>query len=298
MTAEGMAAQAGGAATRRRSRSRLGRWLTDQPLGAVGLAGVVALACVALFGPYLTPYDPTAVDYSNFLSPPSSAHFFGTDVIGRDIAAQLIDGARVVSLVVFFSIGAALVVGTAIGIVAGYVGGWIDAIIMRVVDALLAFPVLILALVIIALLGPDVANTIAAIAVSQAPGFARLARGQVLIMRRADYVDAARSIGCSDARIILQHVLPNIVGPLLVYATLHAAQALIAESSLSFLGLGVQPPNTSWGLMIADSMSHLTAWWLAVFPGACIFLTILFLNLLGDALRDRLDVRGMSQTGP
>ncbi len=266
--------------------------LARHPLGIVGLIGVVLIVVLSLAAPLITPYDPAAIDVDAFLQPPSAKYLLGTDMIGHDMVSRLLEGGRVVVMVVALSIGSALAVGTAIGVTAGYYGGVLDAVLMRIVDALLALPVLILALVVIALLGPDVINTIVAIAVSKAPNFARMARGQVLVMRKLDFVDAARCIGCSNFGIIVQHIVPNIAGPLLVYATLQTAQALIAEASLSFLGLGVQPPQTSWGLMIAESMAHLSSWWLAIFPGLCIFAAVISLNLLGDALRDEFDIRG------
>lgn len=250
------------------------------------------LVLTAIFAPLLAPYPPNETNPVDYLRPPSLEHPFGTDELGRDILSRTIYGSRVSLQVVAISITLSVVAGAAIGLVSGYFGGWWDEGIMRVMDALLAFPVLILALAIVAILGPSLTNAMIAIAVVNVPGFARLVRGEVLSLRTMEYVQAARSIGASAPSIIMRHVWPNVFGTLIVYASLKASVAIITEASLSFLGLGVQPPTSSWGQMVSVGIDYIgSAWWMNVFPGLAIFVTVLALNFFGDALRDALDVR-------
>jgi len=260
-------------------------------LGRIGIIVVVFMALVAIFAPLIAPYEPSRPFYSDALSGPSWKHFFGADNIGRDVLSRTVYGAQITLQVVTLSIAGALVIGSIMGMVAGYFGGWVDDIMMRIVDAMMAFPMLILALAIIAVLGPDLINAIIAITIVNIPGFARLVRGQVLSIRQLDYVQAARCLGASDVRIMVRHIWPMIVGSVVVYSSLRASAAIITESALSFLGLGVQPPTPSWGSMLTTAMQYWDAWWLSVFPGLAIFVTVLALNFLGDGLRDALDVK-------
>jgi peptide/nickel transport system permease protein len=224
--------------------------------------------------------------------PPSALHWFGTDEIGRDVLARVIWGARASLLAGLVSVSLALAAGVPIGLVSGYCGGIVDATLMRLVDAMLAIPFLILAIALAAFLGPDLINAMIAIGVSQTPIFARLTRGQVLTVKHEDYIEAARAVGNSHHRIVLRHILPNIIPPLLVQATLAAATAIIAEASLSFLGLGEQPPDPSWGSMLNAAKNFISqAPWMALWPGLAIFALVLSLNLFGDGLRDALDPR-------
>lgn len=269
---------------RRFSRNRL----------ALGAAVVIlALVLTAVFAPLLAPYDPIAQDYSAVLKPPSPAHPLGTDELGRDVLSRLVYGARISILAGVISVGIGLLIGLPVGLFSGFVGGfWDEAIIMRVTDALLAFPALILALAIAAMLGPSFTHAMVAIGVSFAPGYIRLVRGQVLAERVREYVEAERAIGASGFRQVVRHVLPNILSPILVQASLSVAAAVIAEASLSYLGLGTQPPTPSWGSSLRTAQGYLVqAPWLAWWPGLAIFVVVLAFNLLGDGLRDLLDPR-------
>jgi peptide/nickel transport system permease protein len=267
------------------------RRLLRHRLGRIGLVVVLLLLIIALAAPLLAPYDPTAQDYDAMLDAPSWVHPFGTDDIGRDILSRVIFGMRVSLEVIGVSGSVALAFGSGLGLITGYFGGWVDHVVMRVMDGLLAFPMLVLALAVIAVLGPNLMNAIVAIGIVNIPGFVRLVRGQVLTVRRLDYVQAARALGASDWRIITFHIWPKVAGHVIVYGSLRASAALITESSLAFLGLGAQPPTPSWGSMLADSMQHWDAWWMGLFPGVAIFIAVLSLNFLGDGLRDALDVR-------
>ncbi len=277
-----------------KSSSRLalvsGRLLRHRT-GSIGLAVIVVIIICAAFAPWLAPYDPAAINYDAVTAPPSMEHLLGTDEIGRDILSRLIYGARISLQVVFVSIVLSLLAGGIIGLVAGYFGGLVDDVIMRIMDGLLAFPLLVLALGVIAVLGPELINAIIALAVVNVPGFARLVRGQVLSVRELDFVQAARAIGASDIRIMAIHVWPSVAGNVIVYASLRASATLITESSLAFLGLGAEPPTPSWGQMLATSMEYWSAWWMSVFPGMAIFFAALAFNFIGDGLRDTMDVR-------
>src|SRR5262252_1872287 len=244
----------------------------------VGLVVVVAFILIALLAPYLSPYDPLATSWSAIRKPPGAAYLFGTDDLGRDVFSRVIWGARASLLAGLVSVCISLVLGVPIGLAAGYLGGWVDALISRVTDAMLACPFLILAMI--------------AIGISATPVFIRLTRAQVLAVKVEDYVEAARALGNPHLRIAWRHALPNVVAPLIVQATLAIAAAIIAEASLSFLGLGQQPPAPSWGSMLNTAKDYLDqAPWMAIWPGVSIFLVVLSFNLLGDGLRDALDPR-------
>ena len=258
----------------------------------VGLALVVFFVGVALVAPWISPYDPLATSWSAVRKAPTSAHWFGTDEIGRDVLARVIFGSRASLLAGVVSVAISLAVGVPIGLAAGYIGGWADMVISRVVDAMLACPFLILAIALAAFLGPSLTNAMIAIGVAATPVFVRLTRAQVLTVKVEDYIEAARAVGNSHLRIALRHIFPNIVAPLIVQATLAIAAAVIAEASLSFLGLGQQPPAPSWGSMLNTAKNFVeNAPWMAFWPGLAIFLLVLSFNLLGDGLRDALDPR-------
>jgi peptide/nickel transport system permease protein len=256
----------------------------------VGLAIVLFFVLVALLAPWISPYDPLATSWSAVRKAPSAAHLFGTDEIGRDVLARVVWGARASLMAGVVSVCISLALGVPLGLLAGYAGRWTDVCISRVTDAMLACPFLILAIALAAFLGPNLTNAMIAIGISAMPIFIRLTRAQVLAVKVEDYVEAARALGNPHLRIALRHILPNIVPPLIVQATLAIAAAVIAEASLSFLGLGQQPPAPSWGSMLNTAKNYVEqAPWMAVWPGASIFLLVLSFNLLGDGLRDALD---------
>ncbi len=262
-------------------------------VAVLGLVIVVALILVAVLAPVLAPFDPTATSWTAVRKAPSAAHWMGTDENGRDVLSRVMFGARASLLAGLVSVSIALAIGVPLGLLAGSAGGLVDAAIGRVVDAMLACPFLILAIALAAFLGPSLRNAMIAIGVTAAPAFVRVARGATLDVMTNDYVEAARALGNRPLRIAVRHVAPNIVPPVLVQATLAIAAAIIAEASLSFLGLGQQPPAPSWGSMLNAAQRFLTqAPWLAIFPGAAIFLAVLSFNLVGDGLRDALDPRG------
>ena len=256
----------------------------------VGLAVILIMTAFALLAPYLAPYDPTAQSWSAVRKAPTLAHPFGTDEVGRDILSRIVHGARASLSAGVVSVGIAILIGVPLGLVAGMLGGLVDGLISRLTDAMLACPFLILAIALAAFLGPSLSNAMIAIGVTATPIFVRLTRGQVLAVKVEDYVEAARAVGNPRWRIALRHILPNILPSLLVQATLTVATAIIAEASLSFLGLGQQPPTPSWGSMLNAAQRFLTnAPWMAVWPGVAIFVTVLAFNLFGDGLRDALD---------
>ena len=258
----------------------------------LGLAIVVLFVLLALLAPLIAPYDPLEASWSAVRKAPSAQYLFGTDEIGRDVLSRVIWGARASLLAGLVSVCIAIALGVPIGLLAGYVGGWTDGLISRFTDAMLAVPFLILAIALAAFLGPSLTNAMIAIGVSATPIFIRLTRGQVLSVKVEDYVEAARAIGNPHWRIALRHILPNILPPLIVQATLAIAAAIIAEASLSFLGLGQQPPAPSWGSMLNTAKNYVdNAPWMAIWPGMSIFLLVLSFNLLGDGLRDALDPR-------
>ena len=268
------------------------RRLLRRPSAAIGLAVIVAFVTIAIFAPFLAPFDPVATNFGAVRKAPSAAHWFGTDEIGRDVLSRVIFGARASLEAGVLSVLISLAIGVPTGLLAGYAGGKIDMLISRVTDALLACPFLILAIALAAFLGPSLTNAMIAIGISATPVFIRLTRGTTLAAKAEDYVLAARAIGNAPWRIAIRHVLPNIVPPLLVQATLAIAAAVIAEASLSFLGLGQQPPQPSWGSMLNTAKNYIdNAPWMAVWPGLSIFLLVLSFNLVGDGLRDALDPR-------
>ena len=272
--------------------ARAWRRLRRRQGAMVGLAIVALFVLVALFAPLVAPYDPIATSWSLVRKPPSWAHWLGTDEVGRDVLSRIIFGARASMSAGVVSVSIALGIGVPLGLLAGYAGGWIDAVISRVVDAMLAVPFLILAITLAAFLGPSLYNAMIAIGVTATPIFVRLTRGQTLAAKVEDYVEAARAVGNPHWRVALRHILPNVVPPLLVQASLAIAGAIIAEAALSFLGLGQQPPSPSWGSMLNSSQRFLSqAPWMAFWPGVAIFLAVLSFNLLGDGLRDALDPR-------
>jgi peptide/nickel transport system permease protein len=257
-----------------------------------GLGVIFAFLLLALLAPWLAPHDPLATSWSAIRLAPSGAHPFGTDEIGRDVLSRVIWGTRASLAAGVVSVSIALLLGLPTGLLAGYLGRWPDALISRATDAMLACPFLILAIALAAFLGPSLTNAMIAIGVSATPIFIRLTRGQVMAVKVEDYIEAARALGNPPLRIALRHILPNIVAPLIVQATLAVAAAIIAEASLSFLGLGQQPPAPSWGSMLNTAKNYIgQAPWMAIWPGLSIFLLVLSFNLLGDGLRDALDPR-------
>lgn len=271
---------------------RAWRRLKQRKSALVALFVIVALILIALFAPLIAPYDPTKQSWSAVRKAPSLAHWFGTDEVGRDILSRIIYGTRASLSAGVISVGLAISIGVPLGLLAGYLGGKVDAVLGRITDAMLAVPFLILAIALAAFLGPSLGNAMIAIGVTATPLFIRLTRGQTLSVVKEDYVEAARAVGNPGWRIALRHILPNVMPALLVQATLTIATAIIAEASLSFLGLGQQPPAPSWGSMLNAAQRFLTnAPWMAVWPGLAIFVTVLSFNLFGDGLRDALDPR-------
>jgi peptide/nickel transport system permease protein len=257
-----------------------------------GGAVVIALFVFSWLAPYVSPYNPDDLDLYNVLMPPSMAHWFGTDELGRDVFTRVIYGARISLKVGFVAVGIAAVIGTVFGLVAGFYGGWIDNLLMRLVDIMLCFPTFFLILAVIAMLEPSIWYIMIIIGLTGWMGVARLVRAEVLSIRELDYVTAARALGARDARIIFRHILPNALSPVLVSATLGVAGAILTESALSFLGIGVQPPTPSWGNILTSGKDYLEfAWWLSLFPGLAILVTVLSYNLLGEGIRDALDPR-------
>lgn len=256
----------------------------------LGLAIVVMFVVLALFAPWIAPYDPIATSWGALRKAPSMQYLFGTDEIGRDVLSRVVWGARASLMAGLVSVCISMALGVPIGLLAAYVGGWTDSLISRFTDAMLAVPFLILAIALAAFLGPSLSNAMIAIGVSATPIFIRLTRAQVLAMKVEDFVEAARAVGNPHWRIALRHILPNVLPPLIVQASLAIASAIIAEASLSFLGLGQQPPAPSWGSMLNTAKNYVdNAPWMAVWPGLSIFLLVLSFNLLGDGLRDALD---------
>jgi peptide/nickel transport system permease protein len=271
---------------------RARRRLTRRRPAMLGLAVVLGFVALALLAPWISPYDPIETSWSAVRQAPSAAHWFGTDDIGRDVLSRVVWGTRASLLAGVVSVSISLLFGVPIGLVAGFSGGALDALISRITDAFLACPFLILAIALAAFLGPSLTNAMIAIGVSATPVFVRLTRAQVIQVKVEDYVEAARAVGNPPWRVAVRHVLPNVAAPLIVQATLAIAAAVIAEASLSFLGLGQQPPAPSWGSMLNTAKNYVdNAAWMAVWPGLSIFLLVLAFNLLGDGLRDALDPR-------
>jgi peptide/nickel transport system permease protein len=272
----------------------------DHPLLFWGAAIVAALVTCALTAQWVAPYDPDVQALGDRLLPPSAAHWMGTDQYGRDVLSRLIYGARISLAVGLVAVSIYILLGVLVGSVAGYYGRWVDGILMRLVDILLCIPTFFLILMVIAFVGPSILNIMVIIGLTSWTDVARLVRGEVLALKEREFVLAARLMGLSDSRIILRHILPNALGPVLVVATLGVGSCILLESSLSFLGLGVQPPTASWGNMLMEGKDHLTdAWWLVTFPGVAIFTTVLGYNLMGEGLRDLMDprMRGSANMG-
>ena len=272
-------------------RRALRKFLRNRP-AVIGAVLMLLFLAMAIAAPLIAPFDPAQTNFRLVRKPPDALHWFGTDEIGRDVLARIVYGARASLFAGCISVAVAVTLGVPLGLVAGYLGGWWDMIISRCTDALLSIPFLILAIALAAFLGPSLANAMLAIGIAATPFIIRLTRGQTLAVKTEDYVEGARAIGASRLHIALRYILPNIAAPILVQATLIIAQAIIAEASLSFLGLGQQPPAPSWGSMLNVAKNYMEqAPWMAIWPGIAIFLTVLGFNLTGDGLRDALDPR-------
>lgn len=270
----------------------IGKRFSKNRLSVIGAAIVLCLITVALSAPFIAPYDPTTIDVYNVLSPPSKTHFLGTDELGRDLFSRIMWGSRVSLKVGIVAVGIAIIIGIIVGSISGFYGGKVDAVLMRFVDIMLAFPTFFLILAVIAILEPSIFTIMAVIGVTSWMDVARLVRAEFLTLKERDFVDAARAIGVSNTRLIFRHILPNALSPVLVSATFGVAGAILTESGLSFLGLGVQPPDPSWGNILTSGKDNIeVAWWLSVYPGLAILITVLSYNLVGEGLRDALDPR-------
>ena len=266
--------------------------LIKNRMALAGLVFIIIILAFAVFAPFIATYDPAKIDSRSVLMAPSGAHIFGTDALGRDIFSRIVYGSRISLSIGFIAVGIAVLVGIFFGAIAGYYGGRIDSVLMRFVDIMLCFPTFFLILAVIALLEPSIFNIMAVIGLTSWMGVARLVRAEVLTLKERDYVLASKVMGRTNSWIILRHLIPNAIGPVLVSATLGIGGAILIESALSFLGIGVQPPTPSWGNILMDGKSTLgVAWWLTIFPGVFILLTVLAYNLLGEGLRDVLEPR-------
>jgi peptide/nickel transport system permease protein len=281
----------------RRKRARWVKLLLADRRALVSLVVLVVLVGAAALAPYVSPADPTSMEFG-MMSPPSWAHPFGTDDLGRDLLSRVIYGARISLFVGIVTVVSSMLLGVLMGLLAGYYGGWLDTIIMRYIDLQWAFPNFIIAVYLVAVFGTGLSNVIIAVALAFLDDFARIARGMVLTVRERDYVEAARALGASDVRLMLRHILPNSMAPLIVQATVSVSYAILAEAGLSFLGLGVKASTPTWGLILSDARSFISrAWWLGIFPGVAIMITVLSINFFGDYLRDVFDVRETSVEG-
>lgn len=257
----------------------------------VGLIILITIIASTLLAPIISPYDPQSQEYG-MMDPPSTTHILGTDDLGRDLFTRILYGARISLFVGFVTVSISMFAGGLMGLVSGYYGGWIDIILMRYIDIQWAFPNFIIAVWLVAVFGTGLSNVIVAISLAFLDDFARIMRGMTLTIREEEYVLAARSLGASDLQIMVKHILPNAIAPLIVLATISVSYAILGEAALSFLGLGVKPSTPTWGLIISDARSFFSrAWWLGIYPGVAIMITVLSINFLGDALRDILDVR-------
>jgi peptide/nickel transport system permease protein len=277
--------------------SRVASWrlLLRNPVTVVSAAVLGVVVVVAVAANWVIPFGVNDVDVPSALQPPSGQHWFGTDELGRDVLSRVLVAIQASMRVAVVSVAFAVVVGVTVGVIAGYRGGWVDTVFMRIVDVMFAFPVLLLALAVVAILGPGTTTTVLAIGIVYTPIFARVARASTLGVRVEPYVQMSRAMGTGSLHILGRHVIPNIAGPLIVQTSLSLAFAILSEAALSFLGLGIQPPQPSLGRMIFDSQGFVTmAWWMAVFPGAAIFVIVLAFNLVGDGLRDVLDPKQRS----
>ena len=269
----------------------LGRFMRN-PLALAGSAIILSLFAVAVLAPLVSPYDPNLIDTSNILGPPAPHHLLGTDDLGRDVLSRMIYSTRISLLVGFVAVGIATVIGVFIGAVSGYYGGWVDSVLMRFVDIMLCFPTIFLILAVIAVLEPSIWNIMIIIGITGWMGVSRLVRAEFLTLKERDFVMASRAVGARDLRVIFRHIMPNAMAPVLVSAVLGVGGAILIESSLSFLGLGVQPPTASWGNMLTSGKDNIEiAWWLSLFPGLAILITVLGYNLLGEGLQDALNPR-------
>lgn len=258
----------------------------------IGLSLFLLIALVAVLAPVIAPYDPIQIDPAHYLYSPGIPYLFGTDQYGRDIFSRIVFGARISLVIGLISVSIASTLGVTAGLISGYYGGWVDSLIMRVIDVMLAFPGILLALAIVSMLGPSLVNLMIAVGISSIPTYARLTRGSVLSARTELYVDAARVVGVPDRIILVRHILPNVIAPVIVAATLGIGAAILWAAALSFLGLGSQPPTPEWGRMLSEGRQYLREqWWISTFPGLAIMLTVLAMNMLGDGLRDALDPR-------
>jgi len=273
--------------------------LRQQPFAAIGIVLLLLFAICAIFAPWLAPQDPAQIALKARLMGPSATHWFGTDELGRDILSRVLFGARISLIVAVSVVGLSLAIGVIAGCAAGFYGGWVDTVVnVYVMNAFLALPGILLAIAFVAFMGPGLGNVILALAISGWVGYARLVRGQVMAVKEREFVEAARALGASNARIIVRHILPNIVQPLIVQAAIGMAAAVLAEATLSFLGLGIPPPAASWGSMLNDARSHLfDSPHLVFFPAIAVMLCVLSFNFIGDALRDYLDPRTRLRTG-
>ena len=270
----------------------LARVLRRRKVALVGVVVLALISAVALLAPWIAPYDPIKVNPAEALTRPGLAHPFGTDQYGRDILSRVMVGARLSLLTGLGAVAIALTTGIVLGLLSGVVGGWTDLLFMRLVDIMMAFPSILMALVVVAVLGQGTVNVMVAVGVSLVPTFVRLVRGDVLSVKENVYVEAACALGCGQGRLALRHVLPNIVAPVIVLSTVAIAWSIILGASLSFLGLGPRPPIPEWGIDLSNGRSYLLrAWWISSMPGFCIMLTVVAVNLVGDALRDDLDPR-------
>lgn len=266
------------------------RTLVHNPTGMIGLVGLVLLLLVVLFAPILAPADPTAMDFNHLLNPPGTYNLFGADDLGRDILSRVLWGGRESLRVALLAVMIAGTGGILVGLVSGYYGGWVDGIIMRIVDVLLAFPTILMILSIVAALGPNLVTVLIAIGLSAIPGVSRFVRSTVLAAKNCEYITAAQVLGGSHGYIMFTQILPNIMAPLIIYSTLGLGSAIMMTAGLSYIGLGAQPPSPEWGAMLNYGREYMRdAWWMSVFPGLAIFLAVLFINMLGDGLRDALD---------
>jgi glutathione transport system permease protein len=274
----------------RRPLAEFWRRFKKQKVALVAFVFIIALVLAAILAPVLAPYDPSTPDYNAVLQGPSAGHWAGTDAYGRDIFSRIIWGARISLAVGFLSVTLGALFGVTLGIVSGFYGGWVDSVIMRLCDLLLAFPGILLAIAVIAVLGPGITNVIYAVAIFSVPVFARLARGTTLQLKRTVYVDASRAIGVADRVIMLRHILPGTLPNVIVYFSMRIGTSILTAAALSFIGLGAQPPSPEWGAMLADGRTYMgVADHLTLFPGIAIFVTVLGFNLFGDGLRDALD---------
>ena len=266
------------------------RSLRRNPTAMLGLGALTALIGMTILAPYVSPYDPTFLDFDYIQQPPSQAHWFGTDNLGQDILSRVLWGGRDSLRVALLAVAIGMSGGIFIGSISGYYGGWLDDLIQRIVEILMAFPTFLLLLCIIAALGPGISTVLVALGISSIPFYVRLVRGSILSARNFEYVTAARMIGATDFRIMFRHILPNVVAPIIIHSTLSLGGAIMVTAGLSYIGLGAQPPSPEWGAMLNAGRTYLmTAWWMSVFPGIAIFVAVISINLLGDGLRDALD---------